>query len=314
MNNSPINILCATDENYVPYCGVLLTSIFENNKDRDVNVFIMVDKPLEKKSISSFHTLEIKYNQTISFISVDKSFLEQFPLKGYGVSYWSIVTYYRLYAAELLPQEVDKVLYLDCDTIVDGSLGELFDMDWSDFAVGTVSDMCVEWQEFYDRLHYDKSLGYFNAGVVFMNLEYWRNHGIGQQCLDFLAEHYDWIFNNDQDVLNYVCRNEKLNLPLKYNYQIQFRMTYFFKTFSEQMKKEVLNTTKPVIIHYADEQKPWMVQYYAYPFREVWMKYHRISLWKSMNCLYPQHRAWATFIKRYCLWPFGLKLKKPEMI
>ena len=60
--------------------------------------------------------------------------------------------------------------------------------------------MCTEWDEFYDRLQYDKKLGYFNAGVVMINLDYWRKHNTGKDCLDFLAQHYDRILNNDQDV------------------------------------------------------------------------------------------------------------------
>lgn len=314
MGKARINIVCATDDNYVPYCGVMITSVFENSAGRTVKVFIMIDKPLKESNQAAFSKLAEKYGQSIEYCLVDKSFLENFPLKGDGADYWSIVTYYRLYAADLLPKDVDKVLYLDCDTIVDGQIGGLFDMDWSGYAVGVVSDMCVNWTNYYEHLHYDRSLGYFNAGVVLMNLDYWRKNGIGQKCLDFLGEHYDWVVNNDQDVLNYVCRDKKKNLPLTFNYQIQFRMSYFFRTFSDEMKEQVVETSKPVIIHYAAELKPWMVQYYAYPFKKVWHKYKKISPWHSMKDQYPPKRAWATFIKRYFLWPWGIKLKKPDFI
>ncbi len=313
MNQSPINITCATDDNYVPYCGVMLTSVFENHKDCEVNVYVLIDKPLKEENQERFDLLARQYNQHIHYCLVDKSYLENFPLKGDGVDYWSIVTYYRLYAAELLPKDVDLVLYLDCDIVVNGSLRQLFDSDWTDVAIGAVSDMCTEWQEFYDRLHYDKSLGYFNAGSVLINLAYWREHNIGKECLEFLATHYDWIKNNDQDVLNYVLRERKRTLPVTYNYQIQLRMAYFYDGFSQAMKVDVMRTTEPIIIHYAAELKPWMVKYYAYPFKDVWHKYKKISLWRKMKDKYPESRVWATFIKRYFLWPLGLKVRLPEM-
>lgn len=313
MTKSIINITCATDDKYVPYCGVMLTSVFENHKDREVHVYIMVDKPLMECNQKKFALMAEQYCQYIHYCLVDKSYLENFPLKGNGVDHWSIVTYYRLYAAELLPTTVDKVLYLDCDIIVDGSLSALFDMDWTGFAIGAVPDMCTEWNEFYERLQYSSSLGYFNAGAIFINLDYWRKFNIGKQCLDFLAQHYDRIFNNDQDVLNYVLREQKRNLSVTYNYQIQFRMNYFFDGFRDAMKRDVLQTTQPIIIHYAAELKPWMIKYYAYPFNDVWHKYKCLSPWCRMRDKYPPTRKWATFIKRYFLWPLGIKLKRPNM-
>lgn len=308
-----INITCATDDKYVPYCGVMLTSVFENHKDREVNVYIMIDKPLKEENQKKFAKLAERYNQHIHYCMVDKSYLENFPLKGDGISHWSIVTYYRLYAAELLPKDVDLVLYLDCDIIVDGSLSELFDADWSGVAIGTVPDMCTEWQEYYDRLQYDKSIGYFNAGSVLINLAYWREHKVGQECLDFLGAHYDRIFNNDQDVLNYVLRERKRNLSVSYNYQIQLRMPYFYDTFSEEMKADIDKTNSPLIIHYAAELKPWMIGYYSYPYNETWHKYKKMSPWRTMRDALPKTRAWAAFVKRYFLWPLGIKLKKPVL-
>ena len=314
MNKTKINIVCATDDKYVPYCGVMLTSLFENNKDSQVDVYIMIDKPLQERNREKFAELANIYGTSISYCVVDKRFLENFPLKGDGVDHWSIVTYYRLYAAELLPETVDKVLYLDCDIIVDGSLRELFGMDWDGIAAGAVPDMCTEWTEYYERLGYDRSKGYFNAGVVLINLDYWRKNHTGQQCLDWLANNYDKVFNNDQDVLNVVLADKKKTLSVTYNYQIQLRMPHFFNTFSKNLKEEVLKTEHPVIIHYAAELKPWMAYYYSYPFNDVWHKYKKMSLWKNMSDALPEQRKVVACLKRYVLWPLGIKLKKPVVV
>ncbi|MBR2210295.1 MAG: glycosyltransferase family 8 protein [Bacteroidales bacterium] len=316
MSDSRIAIVCATDDNYAPYCGIMLTSVLENNKDREVSAYILIDKPLQEIQQKRFKQLSDKYSARIEFVMVDKSFFEKFPIKGdeKNVKHWSIVTYYRLYAEELLPKDVDKVLYLDCDIIVNRPIGGLFDMDWEEYAVGAVPDMCTEWQEYYDRLGYDRSKGYFNAGVLFMNLEYWRTHGIGQKCVDFLANNYDRIFNNDQDVLNVITKDCKRNLPVSYNYQMQLRMPYFFNTFGEGMKKDVVETNSPHIIHYAAELKPWMTKYYFYPFNEEWHKFKKLSPWRDIRDQLPKERPFIGFIKRYFLWPFGIMVKKPTMV
>ncbi len=316
MINPEIAIVCATDDNYAPYCGIMLTSVLENIKDRNVTAYILIDKPLREKQEKRFKHLSDKYGARTEFVMVDKSFFEKFPLKGdtKNLKHWSIVTYYRLYAEDLLPKNVGKVLYLDCDIIVNRPIGDLFDLDWNGYSVGAVPDMCTEWQEYYDRLGYDKREGYFNAGVLFMNLDYWRDHNIGQKCIDFLSSNYDRIFNNDQDVLNVITRDSKRTLPVSYNYQMQLRMPYFFNTFSDEMKQDVIDTTSPHIIHYAAELKPWMTKYYFYPFNKEWHKYKKLSPWKHIKDRLPENRPFNGLIKRYILWPLGLMVKKPEMV
>lgn len=313
-NKTKINIVCATDDRYAPYCGVMLTSLFENNKDSQVEVYIMIGKPLQEQNQVKFVELAKQYGTKITYCVVNTRFLEQLPINKENINRWSIAIYYRLYAEELLPSTIDKVLYLDCDTIVNSSLKELFDMDWDGIAVGAVPDMCTEWTEFYDRLGYDNMKGYFNSGVVLMNLDYWRKHNIGQQCLRWLANHYDILVNPDQDVLNVVLADKKLTLPVTYNYQIQLRMPYFFDTFSEALKEEILKTDHPIIIHFTSELKPWMAYYYSYPFNDIWHKYKKISLWKDMPDDLPPKRKVIAFMKRYILWPLGINLKKPVLV
>ena len=110
---NPIHIVCATDDNYAPYCGIMLTSVLENNKGRDVVAFILMDRPLQEKQQKRFKRQSEMYGAKIEYVLVDKSFFEKFPLKGdtKNLKHWSIVTYYRLYAEDLLPKNVDKVLY-----------------------------------------------------------------------------------------------------------------------------------------------------------------------------------------------------------
>ena len=316
MVNNPINIVCATDDNYAPYCGVMLTSVFENNKERDVHAFILVDKSLSKDSLRKMAQLACKYGQTIEYCQVDNSIFKKYPLRGFGAEngQWSIVTYYRLFAEDILPETIDSVLYLDCDIIVDGEIGHLFDMDWTDVAAGVAPDQSYNLKEFYERLQYDEAKGYFNAGMVFINLKYWRDHRVGKQCMEYLQNHYDRIWNNDQDVLNAVLCDYKRTLPVSYNFQVQFLMPYFYDTYSEEIQQDILHTSHPLIIHYACELKPWMAYYYAYPFYDTWQRYKRLSPWKCKADQLPKTRKLVAWVKRYIIWPFGIWLKKPELI
>ena len=311
-----ITILCATDDGYAPYCGIMLTSLFENNRDREIRVFVLVDKPLLKKHRKRFRKLSDRYGSEINFVLMDGSFFRRFPIKGdaYAVKYLSVVTYYRLYAERMLPDDVGKVLYLDCDLIVHGPVGELFDMDWDGFALGAVQDITSGHLDCYDRLGYDRSRGYFNAGVLLINLDYWRAHGIERQCIAFLESYYDRVFYNDQDVLNAVTNECKADLPVKYNFQTLFLMPHIFNTLSEEVKEDILGTECPRIIHYIGFTKPWMTEYYAFPYNVEWHEYKSLSPWRHVSDLLPKEKRFRCFIKRYFLWPRGILLCKPELV
>lgn len=306
-----ISILCASDDNYAPYCGIMLTSLLENNRDREVTIYILIGKPFSAKNQRRFKRLSDKYGADIVFVTVDNSFFDKFPVM---VDHLSVAAYYRLCAGDLMPKDVSKVLYLDCDIIVERPIGDLFDMEWDGYAVGAVHDVSSGQPAIFDWLGYDISAGYFNSGSLFMNLDYWRANEIGQNCFDFLSSHYDHLHFADQCVLNGVVWNCKKNLPVTYNFQIQFRDPWFFNTLTEEIKKDVLKTDSPHIIHYTGYLKPWMICYYAFPYNKEWHKYKRKSPWRFMMDKLPKEKPFRTFVKRYFLWPFGIMVHGPASI
>lgn len=311
--NDKINILCATDNNYVPYCGIMLTSVFENNKDVAVNAFVLIDKPLNKKNQHKMEQLAKQYGQFIKFVLVDNTILQKFPTKT--MSYWSIATYYRMFAEELLPTDVDKILYLDCDIIVDAPIKDLFDKDMSNIAVAASDDIYIYSDERQKLLEYPPQAGYFNAGVLLINLAYWRKHQIGKQCIEYLSNNYDKIVANDQDVLNAVLWDKKIHLPLKYNYQLQFLSKHFFNLQTDEIKDEILTTfNNPAIIHYAYSIKPWSMMYYKLPLANRWEHYKRMSPWSHIGKTLPTHKPLNNILKRYIFWPLGLMKYKSGFI
>ena len=299
-----IYICCATDANYAPYCGVMLTSVFKNNIESHVKVYILLDSPLPQKEQHRFARLAEKYNNEIIYLLVDKSFLERFPIKGQN--YWSIATYYRLYIEKLLPRTVKLILYLDCDIIVDGALDYLWQIDMTNKAIGCVPDIFDYSGHFQKGLNIPIEATYFNAGVLLINLDFWREHSIGQQCLNYLDNHYDIIEANDQDVLNAVLWDKKMKLPMSYNFQIQFLKKEFY--FGSVNYQQEIDETRahPIVIHYAAPNKPWHILYYKMPYKQLWYKYKWASQWWFLVPLSPNRKAFNYILKRYFLWPLGI--------
>ncbi len=313
MDDNVINILCATDDSYVPYCGIMLTSIFESNQGKKVDVYIIIDKFLSPSNERRFRRLSKRYEQKIEYVMIDKDQLSRFPTKG--MDYWSIAMYYRIFAEALLPSSVKRVLYVDCDIVVCHDLLSLWDLNMMDKAVGVIQDIFTYSENIYKRLQYPEEVGYFNSGVLLMNLDYWREHHVCQQCLDFLTNHYDQLFANDQDVLNAVLWDKKMCLPLTYNFQVQFLKTYFYDQEAPALQAEIIQAkTDPAIIHYAVPIKPWNVMYYKMPYKRVWRQYKRRSPWWFLLPQLPKRKTINYLIKRFLFWPLGIMWKEEYII
>ena len=299
-----INIFSVTDDNYAPYCGVMLTSVFENNKNYSLKVFIFISKPLTKRNQNKFHKLEIRYGNSIEFITVDDYSIRKLSISNI----WSIATFYKVFAGDLLPDSIHKVLYLDGDIIVTGDLAELWDIDITGQAMAVVQDYCISCERGQYRLQYPIEAGYFNGGMMLINLDYWRLNNVGRRCLTYIENNYDKLIYCDQDVLNAVLWNEKRFIPLTYNYLISYLGDYHYYRQSLDIQKEIIKFSKsPLIIHYCGPiLKPWSVVYYSLPFSEEWKSYKRLSPWSHKLSSPTKNKPINWIIKRYILWPCGI--------
>ena len=267
-----MNIALCTDEKYAYPCGVCVTSILENNKNEECHIYILTNR-LSKKTLSKFHRLSEIYKQKIEIIFIDDETIN--GLKVSNIFPKSI--YYRF----LLPQIVkeSRVLYLDCDIIVTGSLRELWDTDISHYACAAVEDQAS------DDITNQNRIGiygdYFNSGVLLMNLDFWRKNNTANALIDFIYENPDVCEFPDQDALNIVLHNQVLFLEYKYNYQEIF---YWDKSRLYLHKKKwnrlLPCDTPPTVIHYSTSFKPWY-KGCTHPLRNEFIKYKNSSPWKK---------------------------------
>ena len=171
-----MDIVCSTDCCYVMQTGIMLTSLFENNREADIRVHVL-HNGIDSNSLTLIERIAYDYGQKIKFYLVDESLFSAFPIGREGQNTHvgtSYATYYRRLLSELLPNDINRVLYLDGDIIVMDSLNERWSTDMHDKAIAAVPDSYNNKIEHYNRLHYPQPLGYFNAGVLLINLDYWR--------------------------------------------------------------------------------------------------------------------------------------------
>lgn len=270
-------VLCA-DDNYAMPCGVCLTSLFENNKEVECNVYILT-VGFSEATNALFTQLAEKYQQTIQIVPIDSSLFQNLKVSDR----FRESIYYRF----LIPDIVkgNKALYLDCDIIVTSSLKELWETDVTEYACAAVEDQRGDDIVQHNRIEMYST--YFNSGVLLMNLNYWRQHDVKQQLVDYIYANPDRCLYPDQDALNVVLEHRVKFLDYKFNYQQQMSLPsaelYLHRSKWEQANK--YTEELPVIIHYSSNLKPWHIEY-SHFYKSVFLEYKAMSPWASIEILY----------------------------
>lgn len=299
-----MNILLCTDNNYVMPTGVLIHSVGMHNHG-PIHYYVLVDRLFSDVSRQILKNIVDKYNSSIEYYVIDDDVVRTLPFGHVNMpSHVSIATYYRLFITEILPMDVHKILYLDGDMIVRKSLKTLWNNDIDNRAVGVVHDM--DEKSHVKRLGISEYSGYFNAGMLLINLDYWREHRCFDRFMQFINEHGDIIVFHDQDVLNYVLSNEVNWMPLTYNFQNGFILSENNKRYDRKYQQEIDACKKdPAIIHYTVHKKPWHIACF-HPYRDLWRNYLSKTEWADYNFDEDRPEKMLHYIRnflfRYKLW------------
>ena len=222
-NDKNMNVVFCTDTNYIMPSSVLIKSISLNNKNTPIDFYAIVDESVTERD-KSILVRELSDNDShnITFLTVNGREYENMPnldvSHEYAVrnkitaTHTTKACYYRLSMANLLPQSVEKVIYFDCDIIVTQDLSDLWSTNLEGKAVAAVVDE-GEFQMHYHQLGFPPEFGYFNSGVMIIDISYWRKHNMFESFLSIIKEHAGRMRQHDQEILNIAFYNNvKLSL------------------------------------------------------------------------------------------------------
>ncbi len=237
-----IPIFFSTDDNYIPYLDVALSSIIANaSKEYDYRIIVL------NTGVAAKGAEIVKRNERpgfrIDFIDISEP-LAAIKSRFKNVYHFSLASYYRLFIASLFP-EYDKVIYLDCDLVVLGDISELFSVELGDNILGAAPEEFVQNTDVF-RAYAEKALGldpdgYVNSGVLLMNLKEFRKNRIEAKFTKLIKEYDFDLLDPDQAYLNYLCRGKIHVLPNGWN--------------KEPMP--IALEGEKNIVHYALYKKPW---------------------------------------------------------
>ena len=247
-SNDCMNIAFAIDARYLPHLETLIKSICYHNSK--VNFYVLHnDIPQEWFEGIQFKLEKMGYNLFSIYISED-IFKNYKTLEHISSS----SSYYRFMIPQLINQ--DRVLYLDADIIVNGSLMDFYYSDLENLPVGVVRDYCTMQTFPFPYLDEAVSKNYFNSGVLLIDCIKWRNEKIVGILLKTAKEYANQVLYGDQCILNMVLRDRAKYYSFAENAQVKY-----IENIKQQCAVKSVNLEKqPIIIHYTAECKPWLNQ------------------------------------------------------
>jgi len=287
-----MNLALATDNNFVQHCAVTIVSILKNNPN-DINIYILTEG-LTNSNEDLIKKVVTENGGKIFIVLINSESLKDCPMPKLDyLSHISLATYYRLLISKLLPTNIDKVIYLDCDIVVRKSLVELWNYSISEYAIGAVYQVVNTNVSAAKRLGYPAYYGYFNAGVLLINLNYWRENCIPEKLFEYINCKRNVIIFHDQDALNGLLYDKCFRLPCKWNMLTIFFMKITMLTndidngkivndYLDYKNQMPIEANDPVIIHYVSKPKPWDIGC-THPYKKEYFKYLQHTPWHSYN-------------------------------
>lgn len=266
-----MNIALCTDNNFVVPALVCITSIFENNggvEREKCHVFVLTDG-MSDEARAKFSKLVDTYGQRIDVLTIDRQRVEHLTSN----ERFPVSMYYRFFLPEMLKEE-SRVLYLDCDIIVRKSLRPLFDTPLDGKALAAVvAESC---DDIFFVNHLQLTEPYFNSGVLYMNLDYWRKHDVAARLIRWIADNPELCHLPDQDALNKVLEGRVAYLGYTYNYQEWWTRPSLVPYMHFSKWEEIRHVGKdPAIVHYCEAEKPWFAEC-KNPFQADFLHYARL--------------------------------------
>lgn len=288
-----LNLVWATDENYVFLTGVSMTSVLMNNKDIEIIQIWILSDCLCEESKQLLRECASEYGRETFFIDVNEKLKELIEI---GVGAWgpkgSYSAYSRLFLECFLREyDVKRAIYCDCDLIINGSLRTIMDWDLQDKTIG----LCMDYNRVEIRriLNLPKSAKYFNTGFMLIDLQRWRD----RKCTERIVEHMKSVRASypfvDQDLINCVLHEEIAILPIEYNVNPrvmvynygQLCTAYGMNPENYYGKKEYdrVHKGEPIVYHCSDPAagRPWE-EGNRHIYSDVWNKYFEKSMWSAI--------------------------------
>ena len=268
-----INIAYMVDNNYVPYMITSMHSAIKNKNKESVYNFYIIAENFSSENIDKIKKIK-EHNVNIEIIPARQKTLDYSHL-GRFASFK--IAMQKIFIPDYL-ENIDKVLYLDADTLVQKDLNKIYSTNMGGAYIGATKDgLMYQFPEHITEIGLDWRKFYFNSGVMLLNLKDMRKDAIIEKSITYFNTHYE-VFG-DQDILNVVVNDKVIPISYRYNCNSTFFEEKDAEFLSNFYNEKVYQTSREnydnaVILHFAGH-KPWTEWYTHSYIKPLWFEYYK---------------------------------------
>ena len=262
MDRECMNVVYASNDSYARHLGTSLYSLLDRNRDfAEIAVYVLT-LGLSEENQGKLREIAEHFGRKLVFLNLDdlrERIGYEVDTGGYDIS-----VMLRLFMGDMLPESVERVLYLDCDTVVLQSLKHLWKENLEGKIVGAVMEPTI-YQAVKESIGLGEDDPYYNSGVLLTDLKQWREQEVQKKLLDFWKSKGGKLFASDQDVINGTLKGQIHTLMPRYNFFTNYRyfsyreLTHLGKTYKAVTPRELqIAKQHPSIIHYMGDERPWI--------------------------------------------------------
>ncbi len=266
MTPATVHIAAVSDKNYAQHLAVMLVSLFATTTTTHNKHIHIIDAGIDEGDKKELVRIVEGSGSAISFYNIDDRFYDSLRVDGHI----SKAAYYRISIPSLL-HIYPKVLYLDCDILFVDDVDKIYTRELGTWVVGAVTDVG---DVTHGHLGIPRRELYFNSGVLLFNTEAWRVFLIDEKIKKALKTIGSKIILHDQDILNAVLWDNRLDLGFEVNPHVA--LFYDKDGVKNSNYKEIYKSS--ILLHFCSSQKPW---HYGcpHPYRKLYFKYIKKTKW-----------------------------------
>ena len=268
-----LHVACNVSDAFAADAAAMLASLVHSNPADDLHVHLLHDDSLSPESVAALAGIAHRAGASLTPLHVDPVQVGALPASDR----FPPLTWYRVLLPELLP-ELPRVLYLDTDTLVLAPLRPLWELDLEGAWLGAVANPLF--RSMRSRVESDLGLPpgapYFNSGVLLLDLDAWRAHGVTRRVTD-LVEGGAAVEWPDQDALNAVLHGRWRELHPRWN-----AMPALFELPRRHCPHPAAEVREavadPAVVHFVGPHKPWHYRN-RHPLRAEWFRHLQTTPW-----------------------------------
>lgn len=283
-----MDLFYAFNDAYAPMAGISITSLLINNNSDSKLTFHIVDSGISEENLKKLKDIIASYNQECKIYEMPD--FDKITGKHIDTGRWNINVFSKLFVGSILPELVNKVICIDCDTDIEHSLEELWNVDLTGKIVAGVIE-CIG-GKYRTNLGKKESDYYFNSGLLMFNVAEMRKQSYEDKFWACMEKYGSSLAYLDQDVINAVVpQKDMVALHPKFNcitpvFCLSYKDFMTVRGAKDYYTEEEYNeaVSDPYIVHFTtffmNKLRPWF-EGSSHPKVSRYVYYKERSPWKD---------------------------------